>query len=71
MTYTQEQKEFILKHHGKMSRQMMAKKLHVSINYLTNWAAELTGERRVFIKAKPKPKQKPGYFYHDEKLATI
>lgn len=69
--YTQEQKEFILKHHGKMSRQQMAKKMHVSVNYLTAWAVELTGERRVSAKRKKAEQPQDGFFYHDENLATI
>lgn len=70
--YTQEQKEFILQHDGKLSRKDMAKRLNVNCNYLTAWAIELTGEKREMKRrVKQEPKQKAGYFYHDKKLATI
>lgn len=70
---TDEQKKFIIENHDKMTRQDMAKRLNVSITYLTNEAIKLTGKKNGEGR-KPRKEpvgQKEGYFYHDETLATI
>lgn len=70
--YTEQQKQFILDHHHKLTRREMAKRMNVSINYLTKWAIELTGKKKEGRKPRKAPeRQREGYFYHDKELATI
>lgn len=70
--YTEQQKKFILQHHGKLSRKDMAKRLGVNCIYVTAWAIELTGEKREMKRrVKNEEIQQDGLFYHDKNLATI
>lgn len=69
--YTQQEKEFILRHHDKLNRRQIAKALYVNINYANAWCTQLCGaKKRLMIRDKEFINDSE-YFVHDPTIATI